>query len=43
MAELRQRTCQACRVTLPMGLEGKARGHELVHCPNCGRLLFLAI
>ncbi len=44
VAELRQRTCQACRVSLPLGDETRARvGQEVVHCPNCGRILWVPL
>jgi predicted nucleic acid-binding Zn-ribbon protein len=44
VAEIRQRSCQGCRVTLPMNEEHRARtSQDLVLCPNCGRILFAGI
>ena len=44
VAQVHQRTCQACRVTLTPVLEQRARiGAELVLCHSCGRLLFVAL
>lgn len=44
VAEIRQRTCQGCRVSLPMSEEHRARSTpDLVLCPNCGRILFAAL
>jgi predicted nucleic acid-binding Zn-ribbon protein len=43
VAEVRQRTCQGCRVTLTAALEQRLRhGESLVTCQSCGRILFLA-
>ena len=40
VADLRQRTCQGCRVGLPMGVEQRVRqGDTLVLCQSCGRIL----
>ena len=40
VADLRQRTCQGCRVGLPLGLEQRVRqGDALVLCQSCGRIL----
>ena len=41
VAELRQRTCQGCRVGLPAGVEQRVRhGDALVTCQSCGRILY---
>jgi predicted nucleic acid-binding Zn-ribbon protein len=43
VAEVRQRTCQGCRVTLTAALEQRLRhGEQLVTCQSCGRILYLA-
>jgi len=43
VAEVRQRTCQGCRVTLTAALEQRLRhGEQLVICQSCGRILYLA-
>ena len=43
VAEVRQRTCQGCRVTLTAALEQRLRhGEQLVICQSCGRILHLA-
>ena len=43
VAELRQRTCQGCRVSVPIGVEQRARqGEALVFCQSCGRILSAA-
>ena len=43
VADVRQRTCQGCRVGLPMGVEQRARqGDALVLCQSCGRILSAA-
>ena len=40
VAEVTQRTCQGCRVSIPANLEQRARsGDELVLCQSCGRIL----
>lgn len=40
VAELRQRTCQGCRVSVPMGTEQRVRsGEALICCQSCGRIL----
>ncbi len=40
VVDLRQRTCQACRVSLPIHFEQRARqGDVLVLCQSCGRIL----
>ena len=40
VADLRQRTCQGCRVGLPLGIEQRVRqGDALVLCQSCGRIL----
>ena len=40
VAEVAQRTCQGCRVTIPANLEMRARsGDDLVLCQSCGRIL----
>jgi predicted nucleic acid-binding Zn-ribbon protein len=40
VAEVAQRTCQGCRVSLPANLETRARTSEdLVLCQSCGRIL----
>ena len=42
LAEVRQRTCQGCRVTLIAALEQRLRhGDQLVTCQSCGRILYL--
>ena len=42
VAEVRQRTCQGCRVTLTAALEQRLRhGEQLVICQSCGRILYL--
>jgi predicted nucleic acid-binding Zn-ribbon protein len=41
VAEVAQRTCQACRVSLPVNVEERARsGQELVYCQSCARILY---
>jgi predicted nucleic acid-binding Zn-ribbon protein len=43
VAEIRQRTCQGCRVSLPASVEQQARhGDTLVPCQSCGRILYAA-
>lgn len=43
VAEVRQRTCQGCRVSLTAALEQRLRhGEQLVTCQSCGRILYLA-
>jgi predicted nucleic acid-binding Zn-ribbon protein len=40
VAEVAQRTCQGCRITLPVNEEIRARSsQELVFCQSCGRIL----
>jgi predicted nucleic acid-binding Zn-ribbon protein len=40
VAEVTQRTCQGCRITLPANEEIRARASEdLVFCQSCGRIL----
>jgi uncharacterized protein len=42
LAEVRQRTCQGCRVSLIAALEQRLRhGETLVTCQSCGRILYL--
>lgn len=44
VAEVAQRTCQGCRVTLPVNEEIKARSSpELVFCQSCGRILYTTL
>jgi hypothetical protein len=44
IAQVAQRTCQACRVALTPALEQRARiGADLVACHSCGRILYVAI
>jgi predicted nucleic acid-binding Zn-ribbon protein len=41
VAEVRQGTCQGCRVSLPASIEQRARhGDALVLCQSCGRILY---
>ena len=43
VAEVRQRTCQGCRVTLTAAYEQRLRhGEASVTCQSCGRFLYLA-
>lgn len=43
VAEVRQRTCQGCRVTLTAAYEQRLRhGDSTVTCQSCGRILYLA-
>lgn len=43
LAEVRQRTCQGCRVSLTAAYEQRLRhGEQLVTCQSCGRILYLA-
>lgn len=43
VAEVRQRTCQGCRVSLTAAYEQRLRhGEALVTCQSCGRILYLA-
>lgn len=43
VAEVRQRTCQACRVGLTQHDDMRARsGDALITCQSCGRLLYAA-
>jgi predicted nucleic acid-binding Zn-ribbon protein len=40
VAEVSQRTCQGCRVSLPVSEEMRARSStELMFCQSCGRIL----
>jgi uncharacterized protein len=42
VAEVRQRTCQGCRVTLIASQEQRLRqGEQLVTCQSCGRFLYV--
>jgi predicted nucleic acid-binding Zn-ribbon protein len=42
VVEVRQRTCQGCRVTLTAAYEQRLRhGDTLVTCQSCGRILYL--
>lgn len=42
MAELDGRVCQGCYVSVPNNIYVRlARCTELVHCPSCGRILYL--
>jgi predicted nucleic acid-binding Zn-ribbon protein len=44
VAQVHQRTCQACRVGLTPSQEQRARqGHEIVTCNSCGRILFVPL
>lgn len=44
IAQVLQRTCQACRVGLTPALEQRARiGTDLVPCHSCGRILYIPI
>lgn len=44
VAQVQQRTCQACRVSLTPVLEQRARiGTDLIPCHSCGRILFVAL
>lgn len=44
VAQVQQRTCQACRVGLTPVLEQRARiGADLIPCHSCGRILFVAL
>jgi len=41
VAEVRQRTCQGCRISLTISEEQRARhGDTLVICQSCGRILY---
>jgi hypothetical protein len=43
VVEVRQRTCQGCRVTLTAAYEQRLRhGEALVTCQSCGRILYHA-
>jgi hypothetical protein len=43
VAEVKQRTCQGCRVSLTAAYEQRLRhGDALVTCQSCGRILFLS-
>ena len=40
VAEVAQRTCQGCRISLPVNEEIRARtSPDLVFCQSCGRIL----
>lgn len=42
LAEVKQRTCQGCRVSLVAALEQRLRqGEQLVTCQSCGRFLYV--
>lgn len=42
VVEVKQRTCQGCRVTLTAAFEQRLRhGESLVTCQSCGRILYL--
>ncbi len=44
VAEIRQRTCQGCRISLPASEETRARhGDPLVFCQSCGRVLYATL
>ena len=44
VAEVRQRTCQGCRVSLTAALEQRLRhGDSLVACQSCGRILYIVV
>ncbi|HEY3117451.1 MAG TPA: C4-type zinc ribbon domain-containing protein [Chloroflexota bacterium] len=44
VAQVLQRTCQACRVGLTAAIEQRARyGQDLVTCQSCGRILYVSI
>ncbi|HZT08982.1 MAG TPA: C4-type zinc ribbon domain-containing protein [Chloroflexota bacterium] len=44
VAQVQQRTCQACRVALTPSQEQRARiGNDLVLCNSCGRILFVPL
>lgn len=44
VAEVKQRTCQGCRVTMNVGQEQRIRqGESLVTCDSCGRILYLTV
>jgi predicted nucleic acid-binding Zn-ribbon protein len=44
VAEVTQRTCQGCRITLPANEEIRARTSEdLVFCQSCGRILHAGV
>jgi predicted nucleic acid-binding Zn-ribbon protein len=43
VAEVKQRTCQGCRVSLTAAYEQRLRqGNQLVTCQSCGRILYLS-
>jgi predicted nucleic acid-binding Zn-ribbon protein len=43
VAEVKQRTCQGCRVQLTAAYEQRLRhGDQLVTCQSCGRILYLS-
>jgi uncharacterized protein len=44
VAQVQQRTCQACRVSLTPNQEQRSRiGQEIQLCHSCGRILFVAL
>jgi hypothetical protein len=44
VADVSQRTCQGCRVSLPVSEETRARtSQELVLCQSCGRILHIGL
>jgi hypothetical protein len=43
VAEVKQRTCQGCRVSINASVEQRLRpGDAVVNCQSCGRILYLA-
>jgi len=43
VAEVRQRTCQGCRVSMTAAAEQRLRhGEGIITCQSCGRILYLA-
>jgi predicted nucleic acid-binding Zn-ribbon protein len=43
VAEVKQRTCQGCRVSLTAAYEQRLRrGEQMVTCQSCGRILYLS-
>jgi predicted nucleic acid-binding Zn-ribbon protein len=44
VVEVRQRTCQGCRVTMTAAYEQRLRhGETLVTCQSCGRILYVTV
>lgn len=42
VSKIERSTCTGCRIALPMGVIQHVRaGRELVHCPSCGRILYV--